>query len=192
MHRGDPRGTRPSRQRGWRTLTRSGPTLPSSSPHLHASRSTLAAQLPPAASATAADARAAAAAALAGRGHVTRPAGSLRAGGRARAHERRLARLGATGTGRFTVRAFKGRIRRARPRAGGARARRPELGSARGRKGGRSAGRATRASAAPLPRSLFLSPVRAGAGGCPRPLLRSSSLLRRPLIGRRPLTSVFP
>lgn len=43
----------------------------------------------PAASATAADARAAAAAALAGRGHVTRPAGSLRAGGRARAHERR-------------------------------------------------------------------------------------------------------
>lgn len=83
----DPRGTRPSRQRGWRALTRSGPTLPSS-PHLHASRSTLAAQLPPAASATAADDRAAAAAALAGRGHVTRPAGSLRAGGRTGARAR--------------------------------------------------------------------------------------------------------
>lgn len=42
---GDPRD-RPSRQGGRRALTRSGPTLPSS-PHLHASRSTLAAQLLP-------------------------------------------------------------------------------------------------------------------------------------------------
>lgn len=171
---GDPRGP-PEQARGRRALTRSGPTLPSS-PHLHASRSTLAAQLLPLPLPPLADARAAAAAALAGRGHVTRPAGSLRAGGRARAHERRYRR--SDRDWRFPERAFKGRIRRARPRPASAR---PGLGwlcvcvvggpelEARGvERVAWSAGRVTRASARP---SLSSFPARR-APGCPRPLLR--------------------
>ncbi|CAD7681354.1 unnamed protein product [Nyctereutes procyonoides] len=71
----------------WRSL----PSTPTRLP-LHAGGAAVPAASAAAAAAAAAEARAAAAAALAGRGHVTQPAGSLGAGKRAHAEEARLGR----------------------------------------------------------------------------------------------------
>lgn len=117
------------------------------------------------AAAAAAVARAAAAAALAGRGHVTQPAGSLGAGKRARGGS-------AARTGTRSRAPWRGRLRGGpgeRVPSWRARARRLEL-AARSGKGVRSEGRGTRASTRP---SLSSFPESLGSPLPPPPPARS-------------------